>query len=262
MASRKEERERRRAERLAAERQEASSGRLRLILGYVAAGLLGGAVLVGIVFALAGGGDAQPGDVDVGDLPEAAHINPQVGVAGGVEPDGREGTPPPPLEQGHLERSAREADCELRLDLPDEGNQHFTDEDEDPGWETDPPTSGDHYGVPGEPGSGALADGAFLERPSLGRVVHSLEHGRIAIHYSPDLPEADQLAIKGVFDEDPAGMIMLPNPDIPFALAATAWQQKLGCPAYEGTSALDALRNFRDTFRGRGPENVPVHIPQ
>jgi hypothetical protein len=23
---------------------------------------------------------------------------------------------------------------------------------------------------------------------------------------------------------------------------------------------LDALRNFRDAYRGRGPENVPVHI--
>jgi hypothetical protein len=259
MASRKEERERRRAERLAAERRESSSGRLRLILGYAVAGVIGAAVLVGLVIAISGGGDAQPGEIDVGDVPESSHINTQVGVARGAEPDGREGTSPPPLQLGDLERSARQADCDLRVDLPEEGNQHFTDEDENPGWETNPPTSGDHYGVPTEPGAGALADGAYLETPSLGRVVHALEHGRIAVHYSPDLPEAEQLAIKGVFEEDPAGMMLFPNSEIPFAVAATAWQQKLGCQAYEGRATLDALRNFRDAYRGRGPENVPVH---
>jgi hypothetical protein len=261
VASKKEERERRRAERLAAERRDASSTRWRLLLGYAVAGVLGAAVLVGVVIALAGGGDGEGGDVDTGDLPESAHVNTQVGVARGADPDGREGTPPPPLQQGDLERSARAADCDLRLDLPEEGNQHFQDEDRDPGWETNTPTSGDHYGVPTEAGSGALADGAYIETPSLARAVHSLEHGRIVIHYSPDLPEAEQLAIKGVFDEDPGGMILFPNPDIPFSVAATGWQQMLACRTHEGRVTLDALRNFRDTYRGRGPENVPVHVP-
>lgn len=258
MASRKEEREKRRAERLAAERRDATSSRWRLGLGYAVAGLLGAAVLVGIVIALTSGDDGQPGDPNVGDIPESAHINSQVGTVQG-EPDGREGTPPPPIEQADLQRSAREADCDLRLDLPDEGNRHFTDEDEEPDWETSPPTSGDHYGVPTEPGAGALADGAYLEAP-LSRAVHSLEHGRVMISYSPDLPEAEQLAIKGVLDEDPAGMILLPNADMRFAVAATAWQQKAGCPTYEGRATLDVLRNFRDTYRGRGPEDVPVHF--
>lgn len=258
MASKKEERDRRRAERLAAEREESSSQRLRLLLGYAVAGLIGLAVVAGLAIAIAGG-DEENG-FEAADAPDEAHINTAVGVARGAEPDGREGTPPPPLEVGDLEESAEEADCDLRLDLPDEGREHFADEDRDPGWETNPPTSGDHYGVPGEPGSGALADGAYLETPSLGRAVHALEHGRIIIHYSPDLPESEQLAIKGVFDDDPAGMILFPNADIPWAVAATAWQQKLGCRSFEDGATLDAIRNFRDVYRGQGPENVPVHI--
>ena len=45
--------------------------------------------------------------------------------------------------------------------------------------------------------------------------VHSLEHGRIEIQYSPDLPEDDQLALKGVFDQQPDGMLLFPNDEMP-----------------------------------------------
>jgi len=264
MASRKEERDRRRAERVAAERAESSSQRVRLILGYAVAGLIGLAVVAGLAIAIASGGDGDSGDGGGGggDAPELAAINPNVGFVGDVEGDGREGTPPPPLRVGDLQASAEAAGCRLREDLPDEGAQHFSDEENEPDWETNPPTSGDHYGVPTEAGSGALADGAYAETPALSRAVHAMEHGRVVIHYSPDLPEDDQLAIKGIFDEDPNGMIMFPNPEIPFAVATTAWRQLLGCPEFEGEATLDALRNFRDVHRGRGPENVPIHVPQ
>lgn len=259
MASRKEEKERRRAERLAAERRETSGQRLRLILGYAVAGVLGLAVLVGIVIAIASGGGDDGGGSDVGDAPELAFINTDVGVARGVEPDGREGTPPAPLEQGRLAASARVAGCDLQEDLPEEGSQHFSDENNDPGWETNPPTSGDHYGTQTEVGSGALADGAYAETPSLARVVHAHEHGRVAIHYSPDLPEEAQLEIKGVFDDDPAGMMLFPNPDMPYEVAATSWSNLLGCESYEGQATLDAVQNFRALKRGQGRENVPIH---
>lgn len=260
MASRKEERERRRAERLAAERSESAGQRFRLILGYAVAGLIGLAVVTGLAIALASGDDEGGNGGGGGDTPELSYINPNVGYVDGGG-DGREGTPPPPLQLGDLAESAEVAGCRLRENLPEEGAQHFTDPDNDPDWETNPPTSGDHYGVPTEPGSGALADGAYSETPSLARALHAMEHGRVVIHYSPDLPEEDQLAIKGLFDDDPSGMIMFPNPDIPFAVAATAWRQLLGCPEFEGDATIDALRNFRDVHRGRGPENVPINVP-
>ncbi|HEX2371724.1 MAG TPA: DUF3105 domain-containing protein, partial [Solirubrobacterales bacterium] len=102
------------------------------------------------------------------------------------------------------------------------------------------------------------ADGAFAVTPDPRHFVHSLEHGRVEIEYSPDLPEDDQLAIKGVFDEDPGGMLLFPNADMPYEVAATAWTNMLGCKRYEGAATLDALRAFRDTFRGQGPEPVPL----
>jgi Protein of unknown function (DUF3105) len=250
MPTRREDRERRRAERLAAERAQASAERRRLLIGYVVAGVLGAAVLGGIVIAVAGSGGGGGSGDDPGDFPDAAHIEVQSGFVHGFEADGREGTPPPALEQGDLETAAKQANCELDLDLPDEGNTHV--DDDTVNYETNPPTSGNHNVE-------QQADGAYAEMPDPIYFVHSLEHGRIEIQYSPDLPEDEQLELKGVFDEAPEGMLFFPNPDMPYEVAVTAWTNMMTCDRYEGRATLDAIRDFRDIYRGNGPEQaVPI----
>ena len=88
-----------------------------------------------------------------------------------------------------------------------------------------------------------------------------MEHGRIEIHYKPSLPEAQQLALKGVFDADPNGMLLYPDPDMPYDVAVTAWTNMAVCPNYNET-VLDVIRNFRDTYRGNGPEQaIPIDLP-
>jgi hypothetical protein len=253
MASRKEEQERRRAERLAAEQRESSAERRRLLLGYAVAGALTLAVVVGLVIVLSSG-DGDGGDVSSGDFSEEAHIQAQSGSVNDVPVDDREGTPPPELAEGDLEAAAEEAGCELQLNLRDEGNTHLEPSAKDPDYKTNPPTSGDHITPPLQ-----QADGAYSENPGNLYVVHSLEHGRVNLQYSPDLPEEDQLALKGVFDESPEAMLFFPNEDMPYEVAATAWTQLLGCKTFEGDATLDAVRNFRDIYRGQGPEDVPIH---
>ncbi|MEK6326758.1 MAG: DUF3105 domain-containing protein [Actinomycetota bacterium] len=247
MATRKEEKERLRAARLEAEQREALSARKRLILGYGVAGVLTAAVLAGIVIAIAGGGGGS-GE----ETPEAAHIDTATGSLNGVTPDAREGTSPPTVQNLDLQNAAADAGCTLRLGLPDEGSAHLEPNAETPNYGTNPPTSGDHVTTGYQ-----QADGAYEQGPKLIEFVHSLEHGRIEIQYAPDLPEADQLALKGVFDDSPSGMLLFPNPRMPYEVTATAWRQLLGCKRYEGAKTLDAIRNFRDQFRGRGPEGVP-----
>lgn len=241
MPTRKEERERLRAQREAAEREAQQEARRRLMLGYVVAGVLGLALVVGVVVALVAGGN----DSSEATCPEAA-IDVQTGFTHGFEPDCRDGTPPPAIEQGDLENAAKAANCELKLDLPDEGGEHITDESQAK-YDTNPPTSGPHN-------PNQEADGAYAEQPNDWYVVHSLEHGRVEIQYSPDLPEKDQLALKGVFDESPSGVLLFPNSDMPYAVAVTAWTQLMGCKTYEGAATLDAIRDFRDVYRGGGPE--------
>jgi hypothetical protein len=188
-----------------------------------------------------------------------AHVQRGSGACERLETDNREGTPPPSLELTDLAAAAKAAGCDLREDLPDEGNDHVPD-NEPVDYKTNPPTSGNHNQVP-------IADGAYVTPlnmdtarvPNVRNYVHSLEHGRVEIQYSQELPEPEQLAIKGVFDEEPAGMLLFPNNEMPYAVAATAWTALLGCPDYS-PAALDALRDFRDKYRGNGPEAVPLNL--
>ena len=257
MTTRKEERERLRQERLAAQQAASASERRRLMAGYAVAGLIVVAIVAGLIVVVTsgdegGGVEIEGKQVDSADL-EAAHI---VSASGGVNdfaPDTREGAAPPEKAQGDLETAAREAGCELRLDLPDEGNDHLEQNAKPPNYDTDPATSGDHDVTP-------QADGAYSEQVEAKHAVHSLEHGRVAIQYSPDLPEADQLLLKGVFDESPGGMLLFPNDDMPYDVAATAWTQLIGCERFEGAPTIDALRNFRDIYRGQGPEPVSITL--
>lgn len=228
------------------------------------AGIIVVAILAGVVVAITGGGSDgdEPGrDASGEEFPELAYIQDQLGaVPEGIEYDGRDGTDPPEVQTADLEDAAKAADCDLQLDLDDEGNTHLDDENvPSVEYKTNPPTSGNHY-AGNEVGSGALADGAYLEYPPVGRSVHALEHGRVIMQYSPELSEEEQLEIKGVFDESPQGVILYPNPDMPYEVAVTAWRQLGGCKTYEGAATLDLLRAFRDVYRNRGPEFVQLSV--
>src|SRR5436309_658399 len=164
MATRKEEKERLRTARLEAERREAQGARKRLLLGYAVAGVLTAAVLAGIVVVvLSGGGGGGPNE------PAAAHIDTSTGSVNGVAPDAREGTTPPPVGNLDLTTAAANANCDLRLNLRDEGNTHVQ-----PGthvtYHINPPTSGNHVAFPFQ-----QADGAYSQEPALIDFVHSLE---------------------------------------------------------------------------------------
>lgn len=256
MASRKEEKERLRAQRLAAERAAASSGRWRLILGYAAAGVLALAVIAGLVVVITSGGNSSAET----NTCVNAHIKNSGGTFRGLEPDCREGTPPPTIQFADLQISAQKAGCELRLNLADEGNTHVPNSTPVT-YRTVPPTSGNHNPVPIDDGAYTTPITNDTSKPtSIRNEVHAMEHGRIEIHYKPSLPEAQQLALKGVFDADPNGMLLYPDPDMPYDVAVTAWTNMAVCPNYNET-VLDVIRNFRDTYRGNGPEQqVPIHV--
>ena len=235
MASRQEEKEQRRKERLEREEAERKAVARRKRLQYVFGGLLAVAAVGGIVAVLA------------------------LGVLGGD--DGDTGSPSGPSDAassvelpaqktGDLKAAAKAAGC--TLDNPEiEGSTHEDKDFKASDYKTNPPTSGNHNPE-------QLADGAYSEMPAPWYFVHSLEHGRIEIQYSPDLSEEDQLALKGVFDESPPGMLFFPNDDMPYEVAVTAWTQLMGCKEYKGRATLDAIRDFRDTYRGLGPEPLPI----
>jgi len=235
---REEERERLRQLREERQGSHTRSSQRRLIAVYTVAGLIGLAVVVGIVVAISssGGGSGSGG----------AHINQESGSTNGFEPDNRDGTAPASVEATNLKQAAKEAGCTLRLKLKDEGHNHLPPTARTPNYGTNPPTSGNHATSPYQ-----QADGAYSEMPAEIFVVHALEHGRLAIQYSPDLPEKDQLELKGLYDTMYSGTLLFPNENMSYAVAATTWTNLLGCPEYKGAITLDAIRDFGKATWGR-----------
>jgi hypothetical protein len=229
------EREKRRQERIEAEGADASSNRNRLLVGYAIASTVVLAIAVAVFLLVSGGGN------DSGSPEGDAHINlnASVGSTNGVEPDNRAGTVPAAVEVTDLQAAAKQAGCELRLGLEDEGSSHIPKGSPSPDYKTSPPTSGNHVEPPYQ-----QADGAYSEMPAEIDIVHSLEHGRLEIQYAPDLPKPDQLALKGVYDTMYGATLLFPNDKMPYEVAATTWTNLIGCPTYKGAITLDAIRDF------------------
>jgi hypothetical protein len=237
------EREQRRQERIESEGAAESSNRTRLIVGYSVTAVVVLAIAV-VVFVLASGGDDSGNGVAKGD----AHINlnASIGSTNGIEPDSRAGTVPAPAKVTNLAAAAKAAGCDLRLHLKDEGHNHLPVGSPPPHYKTNPPTSGNHVEPPYQ-----QADGAYTETPEEIDYVHSLEHGRMEIQYSPDLSEQGQLALKGLYDTMYGATLLFPNAKMPYEVAATTWTNLLGCPTYKGAATLDAIRAFGKATWGK-----------
>jgi hypothetical protein len=242
-----------RRERLAAEEAQAKGGRNRLLLAYGGAAALVLLIAVVVIVLVSGGEDrstAATGKLDDG----GAHINLNLsyGSTNGVAPDERAGVVPAAARTSDLAAAAKAAGCKLELKLRDEGHEHIPAGSEPPEYETDPPTSGPHVEPPFQ-----QADGAYTETPAEIDYVHSLEHGRLEIQYSPDLPEQAQLELKGLYDTMYGAALLFPNDQMPYEVAATTWTNMLACPKYEGAKTLDAIRAFgKQTWGKFGGEPV------
>jgi hypothetical protein len=221
--------------------------RVRLIAGYVLTGLFGVVAVIAIVLALSSGSNSS----NRGD----PHIDVATGSTNGLPPDSRIGIEvplPSPLE---MEEAARHAGCNLRLRLKDEGHDHLSPGTPAPHYLTNPPTSGSHS-------EEQQADGAYLATPPPTSLVHSLEHGRLAIQYRPHLSEQAQLELRGLFDTMYGGALLYPNLAMAYEVAATTWTNMLVCPKYRGRVTLLAIEAFgRATWGRYGGEPVGAIPP-
>lgn len=246
---REEERERLRQARLEREKQQAGSDRRRLMAGYGVAGVVGLAVLVGLVIVILSAANKN----DSGE----AHIDQRTGSTNGIQPDKRKGSEVAAAKVTNLQKAAKLADCDLRLKLKDEGHTHIPITAATPEYGTNPPTSGNHAESPYQ-----QADGAYSEMPKEIAIVHTLEHGRMEIQYSPDLAEGDQLELLGLYETMWGGTVIFPNENMPYAVAATTWTNLLGCNEYKGAITLDAIRAFgKETWGKYGGEPVNSFDP-
>jgi len=238
MANRQEEKEARRAERVAKEQAEKRSAARKRRVQMLIGGLLALALLAGIGIAVAsglGGG----GDDGEGDGPKQADKNTSVKLPGPTTTN--------------MEEAAELAGCKLenpKFEGAGHEERQFTPAD----YKTNPPTSGAHFG------GDWYEDGIYSpgDVPELGKLVHTLEHGRINVQYKPGSP-AKTVAELEAFVAENGGYHMLLYENTTSqtaAVAATAWTHSLSCPTMK-PEAFDALRTFRDKYLDKGPERVP-----
>ena len=236
MAHRLQEKERRREERLERERAEkakvARRKRLQLALGALGA-IAAIAVVVLLVSGTAGGDDAGAGE---GAAPEAAA---DVDL--------------PDQKIGELQAAVEAAGGRLRN--PEiEGNTHETKQFQASDYQTNPPTSGNHD--PTWYQDGVYEPGSL---PELGKIVHTLEHGRINVQYKPGTPAETVAQLEALLAEQSGGYHMLlyeNTTGMDAAVAATAWGHSVTFPEMND-QVFDALRTFRAEYIDQGPENVP-----
>ena len=190
-------------------------------------------VVAGIVVLIASSGGSSGG----GD----AHINQSSGSTNGVQPDDRSGPKPPPVKVANLKQAAKQAGCDAApAPARKRGTSTSRRAPRRPHYKTNPPTSGNHVEPPYQ-----QADGAYSEMPEEIDFVHSLEHGRLEIQYSPKLSESGPAeALKGLYDTMYGATLLFPNEKMPYQVAATTWRNLLGCPKYKGAITLDAIRDF------------------
>jgi hypothetical protein len=239
MSSRREQKEALRREREEREAAARAAQQRKRLVGIGAGALIAAIAVVLIVVMAAGGGGDGEGVQGEGDtFPTGGSVSEQ--------------------SVFDVQEAADAAGCELESNRAN-SRDHTQDPDEEVNYRQNPPTSGKHFAVPAE-------DGLYNGTPPKDvELVHSLEHGRVIIWAKPSLPREARQQIRAIFDKDSFQLLVVSRANMPFAVAATAWNaapeplgtgRLMGCPQWND-DVPDALRAFMDEHRSNGPEPIP-----
>jgi hypothetical protein len=241
MSSRREQKEALRRERERRESEARVAQQRKRMVGIAGVAVVAIATIAILVVVAAGSGGGDDGGKIRGDgdnFPSGGSI--------------------PAQKEFDLSKAAAAAGCELMSNKA-ASREHVEDPDQKLDYPQNPPTSGRHFAVPAEDG---LYNGAAPKDTAL---VHSLEHGRVIIWAKPTLPREVRQKIRALFEEDGYQLIVVRRSNMPYDVAATAWNadptplgtgRTLACPQWSD-DVIDALRAFRDEHRSNGPEPVP-----
>ena len=135
-------------------------------------------------------------------------------------------------------------------------------------WATFPPSAGAHYPL--------WAVWGFYTQPVNPRqVVHNEEHGGVILWWGPKVPASTVNKLQAFYESSPGGMFGTPLAGLGDKVAITAWTgdpskysvlqngyHGIGHVAVCRTFDQNAFTAFRDAFRGKGPEGIPLSVDQ
>jgi hypothetical protein len=107
-------------------------------------------------------------------------------------------------------------------------------------YHTTPATSGPHFAF-------TAAAGAYQRPVPEGLTVHALEHGRVAIQYSPNTSQREVEQLSRLARRYPADVILAPYPALDQGIALTAWGQIDHLDSYDDAR----ITRFVEALRGR-----------
>jgi hypothetical protein len=207
---------------------DASSRRRMWTIGAAIAGVVAGFVVVAALLGLVGGGGG----------PSEAEVRAKLEGAG----------------------------CSLQS-VKAQAGRHSLTPDGTAEWNTDPPTSGPHFGFNANGTVGTVIWGAYDQPVQLARIVHNLEHGGVYIFYGDDVPDATVEELRAFYDDHTNGTVLAPYPKLGDEIALGAWvtPDETGSESEGGKGQLakctgfdqEAFSTFFSGFQFKGPERFP-----
>jgi hypothetical protein len=225
MASRQEEKEQRRLERLAQEQAAQKAAARKRALSLIGGIVLAVAAVAAIVLVVSSGGD----DADEARAGNAAELREAAAAAG----------------------------CEFKQ-AQSEGRDPVEEEVKASDFQTNPPASGKHNPV-------AAQDGFYQagNEPALGNWIHALEHGRILFQFKEGASQDVVTKLRDLANEELEGsagyhtLVHQNNTDMPYDTAAVAWTRFVGCKGELTDAQLQVMRDFRAAYTDQAPEFIP-----
>lgn len=117
-------------------------------------------------------------------------------------------------------------------------------------YNSNPPTSGDHYAVPAPTG---FYDKELPDE----QMVHNLEHGHVWISYKPNLSPEVIKVLEGFAG---GNTIVAPRSANDFDIALAGWGRLDKFNIENGQVDKQRVKDFISRYQNKGPENV--NIPQ
>ena len=150
--------------------------------------------------------------------------------------------------EGSLEQvTEAEAGCTGIESYPDMGQEHVKPGQQHEPYNSNPPTSGPHYGLTADPG---FYPPDTVVAPEL--IVHNLEHGQVVIWYRPYVDEFFEEQIERLVAQEPNHTVAVPWEDMnePYNLVVTSWTKARACEQ----ASQEVIDDFRRQFQGVAPE--------
>jgi hypothetical protein len=133
-------------------------------------------------------------------------------------------------------------------------------------WNTSPPSNGQHYPE-------WAIWGFYTQAINPHQVVHNEEHGGVIYWWGSSVPQKTVAALRTLYNQQPDGTFGTPYAKLGSKIAITAWTgntssyQQNGyygfghiatCAGTWTPKVQTAFTTFRDVYRGKGPEGIPL----